>query len=388
MSEQIINHSSVPFEIQHDSELQVTAPVTYIPLGSPAVRHLLPEKNLPSRQNAVTGAKATQDAIAMRERIETLGVDSLTGLPTRRIFDENLPRIVQRAKGNIEQGKRTKTAITIIDVNNLKGANDLDQDHSIGDRYLVTTTEGLAATRRATDFAARIGGDEFVEIIQDVEPDVLEDGTLDYDSPLKRLIQNKKSKVEQSLKGADIPDEIDAGVTIGYAFIEQDDTEETVLKRADKDMYSHKPQVLAENEMLEIESDSDYVKERNANNLRGKFEDWYEKGLVEVRKIARREKGSPVLSIAKDSEDVSEYFRMFEDNYPALYGVLKRLIMTDARLSKDMYNPDVSKAKAAQEKRNKWQVEHGEEMHRMLKAALHVLTKSAEGKHTADEFIT
>ncbi|GGC70961.1 sensor domain-containing phosphodiesterase [Marinobacter halophilus] len=89
--------------------------------------------------------------------------DSLTGLPNRRrlteLFDQELNEARQR-KGSV--------AVCFIDLDGFKEVND-EHGHSVGDAVLKSIAERLKATVRAHDVIARIGGDEFVAILRDVD---------------------------------------------------------------------------------------------------------------------------------------------------------------------------------------------------------------------------
>lgn len=81
--------------------------------------------------------------------------DYLTGLPNRRIFEQNLLECINNnKKGNI-------CAILFLDFNNFKHVND-KQGHGFGDLVLVQIAARLLKGIRVTDMVARLGGDEFV----------------------------------------------------------------------------------------------------------------------------------------------------------------------------------------------------------------------------------
>jgi diguanylate cyclase (GGDEF)-like protein len=86
--------------------------------------------------------------------------DSLTGLPNRRHFDEMLSRKWRRA-----QRARAPVGLLMIDADHFKSYNDRF-GHQAGDELLIALGRCIAAnTQRATDFAARYGGDEFVVLL-------------------------------------------------------------------------------------------------------------------------------------------------------------------------------------------------------------------------------
>jgi diguanylate cyclase (GGDEF)-like protein len=85
--------------------------------------------------------------------------DPLTGLYNRRLFDEYCEKELNRAKRYGHQ-----LAIVILDVHKLKEVND-HHGHLQGDQILQLAAATLRKTLRASDFAFRIGGDEFALLL-------------------------------------------------------------------------------------------------------------------------------------------------------------------------------------------------------------------------------
>ncbi|MEX3773141.1 diguanylate cyclase [Pseudomonas sp. MYb118] len=86
--------------------------------------------------------------------------DPLTGLPNRLVLEERLSDALEQARIS-----GTRVALVFIDLNGFKAINDR-YGHAAGDRVLVTMATRLKRILRATDTVARIGGDEFVVILQ------------------------------------------------------------------------------------------------------------------------------------------------------------------------------------------------------------------------------
>ncbi|MEZ5865567.1 MAG: GGDEF domain-containing protein [Geminicoccaceae bacterium] len=91
--------------------------------------------------------------------------DDLTGLSNRRHF-------VERAREAIAIAQRYDQWVTfaIVDVDRFKHLND-QFGHAAGDRALVVLAAVLRANLRATDLAARFGGDEFVLLMPLTDPE-------------------------------------------------------------------------------------------------------------------------------------------------------------------------------------------------------------------------
>ncbi|MFY0728939.1 diguanylate cyclase domain-containing protein [Pseudomonas sp. NFX15] len=90
--------------------------------------------------------------------------DPLTGLPNRLVLEERLSEALELAR---QSAKRV--ALVFVDLNGFKAINDR-YGHAAGDRVLVTTATRLKRILRGTDTVARIGGDEFVVILQNLPP--------------------------------------------------------------------------------------------------------------------------------------------------------------------------------------------------------------------------
>jgi diguanylate cyclase (GGDEF)-like protein len=95
--------------------------------------------------------------------------DPLTGLNNRRIFDEQLNELWQRA---VEQGR--SIAMLLIDVDHFKSFND-QYGHQAGDRTLQRVAQSLQQLiTRPLDVLARYGGEEFGVILYDIGADEAE----------------------------------------------------------------------------------------------------------------------------------------------------------------------------------------------------------------------
>jgi len=88
--------------------------------------------------------------------------DPLTGLPNRGLFEQRLDLAVQRATRH-----QASTAVMFIDLGKFKSIND-NYGHIVGDEVLIEAGSRLKSAVRGTDTVARIGGDEFVLILEDI----------------------------------------------------------------------------------------------------------------------------------------------------------------------------------------------------------------------------
>lgn len=149
--------------------------------------------------------------------------DSLTNLPNRRQFETHFEHELARSERHNRQ-----FAVLFIDVNNFKMINDT-YGHKVGDLFLIKLAERLTNSIRNEDFAARIGGDEFIVIISEIE---------NYSSA-KAATENiyKALNVTYNLSG----NKVEGSVSIGIACVPQDGKIiDDIIRVADQRMYQKK----------------------------------------------------------------------------------------------------------------------------------------------------
>jgi diguanylate cyclase (GGDEF)-like protein len=134
-----------------------------------AVARTLPSVDDPDTMDIIYSGRdvslriaAEQALLASQRELEALArVDSLTGLPNRRQFDERLSLAVARS-----QRPGLPIALLYLDIDHFKQINDT-HGHGVGDQVLKVFGERLAGCVRAGDLVARLGGDEFVVLVED-----------------------------------------------------------------------------------------------------------------------------------------------------------------------------------------------------------------------------
>ncbi|MGZ4759659.1 MAG: putative bifunctional diguanylate cyclase/phosphodiesterase, partial [Acidimicrobiales bacterium] len=104
----------------------------------------------------------TQHARSEARLIHQAQHDTLTGLPNRTFVQDHLTRALARGA---ETGHGV--AVLFLDVDRFKTINDT-LGHSMGDELLVSVSRRLRANLREDDLVGRVGGDEFVIVIQGV----------------------------------------------------------------------------------------------------------------------------------------------------------------------------------------------------------------------------
>jgi diguanylate cyclase (GGDEF)-like protein/PAS domain S-box-containing protein len=111
-------------------------------------------------------AMTIRDVSEAKQQAETLATmartDSLTGLPNRHWLNDYLPSAIARARASGH-----KLALYYIDIDNFKDIND-SLGHKSGDEALCAIGRGLSVAIRASDHLARIGGDEFLAVIENL----------------------------------------------------------------------------------------------------------------------------------------------------------------------------------------------------------------------------
>lgn len=114
-------------------------------------------------------AVTVRDVSDARQQSETLArmarTDALTGLPNRHWLNQHLPIVLERAAST-----HTKVALLYLDLDNFKHINDA-LGHRTGDDVLVAIARTLAEVIGGQDRLARIGGDEFTVLLDQLGND-------------------------------------------------------------------------------------------------------------------------------------------------------------------------------------------------------------------------
>jgi diguanylate cyclase (GGDEF)-like protein len=117
----------------------------------------------PSTEKAIEAVVTMRDISerkALEEKLSTLALtDGLTGLANRRAFDEALDREWKRT---LRDG--SQISLLLLDIDNFKQFNDR-YGHQVGDDCLRAVAAALRGIVRATDIAARYGGEEIAVVL-------------------------------------------------------------------------------------------------------------------------------------------------------------------------------------------------------------------------------
>jgi len=162
------------------------------------------------------------------QQIQTLErdtlTDPLTAVLNRRGFDMELNRSMANARRHGRHG-----ALLLLDMNNFKAIND-SFGHHVGDLALQHVAGLLSENVRDTDVVARIGGDEFAVILNDVR------SPADAERRAREL-----TSLIQATPVKDGAERIWIEGSIGCHFISRDEDMIEVLSQADAAMYAAKP---------------------------------------------------------------------------------------------------------------------------------------------------
>jgi len=149
--------------------------------------------------------------------------DQLTGLPNRHHLTHRLPGAIEEAKRN-----GTMLAVLFLDLDRFKDIND-SRGHETGDKLLKTVAERVRATVRREDIVVRMGGDEFIVILQAIRQ--------------AQLIHDMAARINEALSAPVVVDgrPLVATVSIGVSLFPRDGTDMgELLRHSDTAMYQAK----------------------------------------------------------------------------------------------------------------------------------------------------
>ncbi len=149
--------------------------------------------------------------------------DELTGLANRRMMMRYLERLM------LPRNNPPHFTVVNVDLNKFKAVND-KFGHEAGDALLRHIAKALEASLRATDIAGRMGGDEFLLVLE----------RLSDPQKVRNILAELKEQIESSsINWQGI--QINPSLSIGFAIYQgQNIGTDELLAEADKAMYQHK----------------------------------------------------------------------------------------------------------------------------------------------------
>lgn len=229
-----------------DTEEQITAIVTRARLFQPhqfervrADGTVLDIRGMPLPDGGfVTIYMDITERKRMEDQVRQLAFyDPLTKLPNRRLLSDRLNQTMAASKRSSCYG-----ALMFLDLDNFKPLND-HYGHEVGDLLLIEAAERMRRCVREVDTVARFGGDEFVVVLSDLDPDIAKSDT-------------EARKVAEKIRGvlsepyvltvrhegeADTRVEHHCTASIGVMlFLNHEVSQDDILKWADTAMYQAK----------------------------------------------------------------------------------------------------------------------------------------------------
>ena len=161
----------------------------------------------------------TTEKVAERRAIDMAHFDPLTGLSNRTLIARQLDLALSKAR---RHGRRL--ALMFIDLDGFKQINDAF-GHTVGDRVLQETARRLRKAVRSEDCLARVGGDEFLALIEDFDAEAPQEAA-------RRLLDTLSKPIVIDDR------EFALSASIGISSFPNDSAEsEMLLQQADLAMY-------------------------------------------------------------------------------------------------------------------------------------------------------
>lgn len=148
--------------------------------------------------------------------------DELTHLPNRRFLMTHIDGLLSR------WGQPPRFAIVNVDLDRFKAVND-ERGHDAGDALLKHIAQHMLSRVRATDFVARIGGDEFIIVLSRVKDE----------ASIRRFVNKLKIDIERTPLEYD-GELIYPSLSVGCAISDGHKSREALLSEADNEMYAMK----------------------------------------------------------------------------------------------------------------------------------------------------
>ena len=162
------------------------------------------------------------NSLRLKELEQLAFLDSLTRLANRNYIHREL-------KSCFEEMSRYDLAFGLLfmDIDHFKQFNDA-YGHDLGDQVLKSVSNTFTNNARSFDLYGRWGGEEFIAIIRNItEEDLKKIG-----NRIRRLVAETYVKYEQK--------ELHVTLSIGATLVRKNDTEQSLIKRADELLYQSK----------------------------------------------------------------------------------------------------------------------------------------------------
>lgn len=166
----------------------------------------------------ILGQTKTNQALSVKAEL-----DPLTGVKNREYYSSNIGALLNRALF-----RREPLTLCFFDLDNLKTIND-QYGHKAGDKYILLAVEAIQTQIRSGDMLCRIGGDEFIAVLQNCRQD--------RGRALCGLAQIRLAELAKE-QGLSWPVSISYGVS--EFDLDNPVTPEYLMQQADSSMYQNK----------------------------------------------------------------------------------------------------------------------------------------------------
>ncbi len=185
----------------------------------------LPADDAGSEPRWLLSCRDVSERVRMEQRLRHDAThDLLTGLPNRTLLEQRLTLALQRR----EREPRRRFAVLFIDLDRFKLIND-SLGHRAGDALLIHFSRHLVSVLRRSDMAARLSGDEFVVLLEDV-------GGIDE---VLHVVERLQQQLREPLEIQGRP--LHASASVGIVLSEDHyDSASALLRDADIAMYRAK----------------------------------------------------------------------------------------------------------------------------------------------------
>jgi diguanylate cyclase (GGDEF)-like protein/PAS domain S-box-containing protein len=150
--------------------------------------------------------------------------DALTGLPNRALLADRMRQALSQS-----QRRGQLVAVVFLDLDGFKSVNDL-HGHEVGDHLLISLAKRMRQALRDGDTLARVGGDEFVAVLVD----------LNEISACVPMLTRMLAAASQAIPVGDLTLRVSASLGVTFTIPGEESDADLLLRQADQAMYQAK----------------------------------------------------------------------------------------------------------------------------------------------------
>lgn len=197
--------------------------------------------------------------------------DELTGLYNRRGF-----MVLGNQYARTAARQKRPYAVLFLDLNGLKTINDT-HGHEAGDDAIERMAAVLKATFREADILARLGGDEYVALVDGAD-----------DTSIQQVITRLRQEMDNDAERNTTPYRLHTSVGVAFQNAEHSQTIEQLLTLADERMYAEKKTTKESREARARESEAREAEKREATVREAKLKEARARVAAVVKKTPPR----------------------------------------------------------------------------------------------------